>query len=145
MDIGRADRLEIEQVVLRYGFAFDNGDVAGFLDVFTDDGVFEAYLVGREELLSRFRGTAELRSFVESGVPTGGVALHHVSGVLFDSLDADGPRTRTTLIITKQGARGPVAVSHGTYHDRWRRTPDGWRIAHRTYVAAGYAAPPPPE
>jgi SnoaL-like domain len=58
---------------------------------------------------------------------------HHQSGILFDELTADSARTRTMMLVTHQGAADvtPRPVVSGVYHDRWRRTPAGWRLAHR--------------
>ncbi|MFI7134649.1 nuclear transport factor 2 family protein [Nonomuraea sp. NPDC050153] len=140
--IGIEDRLAIVETINRYALTFDASDVDGFVDVFTSDGVFEAVLVGGDEPLMTLRGAADLRGFVERGVPGGGIAVHHVAGVVFDVLDRDEPRTRATVIVTAQLAKGPAVVTHGWYHDRWRETDRGWRIAHRRYVSAGY--PPAP-
>ncbi|MBP2328046.1 hypothetical protein JOF56_008431 [Kibdelosporangium banguiense] len=136
--IGIEDRLAIGEMVTRYALAFDESDVDGFVDVFTSDGVFEAFLVGSDEPLTTLRGVVDLRGFVERGVPGGGTAVHHVSGVVFDALDRDEPRTRASVIVTKQLAKGPAVVTHGWYHDRWRETYRGWRITYRRYVSAGY-------
>jgi uncharacterized protein (TIGR02246 family) len=143
VSISIEDRLAIEQAIYRYAHAYDDLDAAGFADVFTDDGVFETVLTGREEPLARVSGAAELRAFVEQGVPGGGVAVHHVSGAFFETLDDDEPRTRATVIVTRQLSRGPAVVTHGVYHDRWRKTDRGWCIAHRRYVAVGYAGGTP--
>jgi hypothetical protein len=37
------------------------------------------------------------------------------------------------VLVTHQGAADvtPRPVVSGVYHDRWRRTPAGWRLAHR--------------
>ena len=132
------DRVAIEQAALRYGFAFDDGDVDSFVSVFTADGVFEVFLDGQTEPLNRITGRAELADFVEAGAPGGGSAIHHVSPLLFDELTSDAARTRSTLTITKLLSRGPVVVAHGIYRDLWARDEGQWRLARRTFLAAGY-------
>lgn len=134
------DRQAIEETIYRYAYTFDESDVDGFVDVFTEDGVFETFLIGDDEPLIQLHGSEELRGFVTRGVPGGGVAVHHVSGIVFDVPDPAQPHTRATVIVTKQLPKGPAIVTHGRYHDRWRKTERGWRIAHRTYFSAGYPA-----
>ncbi|MEV6140606.1 nuclear transport factor 2 family protein [Nocardia sp. NPDC051990] len=133
------DRLAIQEQLYRYAYAFDDGDIEGFLDVFTPDAVWEAYLIGRDEPLSRLQSPDEFRAFVKKlGVPMAGTVLHHTSSLLFVELDEDSAVTRSMVVASHQKPSGPVIGTHGTYYDRWRKTPDGWRIEHRRYTAAGY-------
>jgi hypothetical protein len=140
MDITYEDRLAIETQIYLYAYTFDSGDFDGFAAVFTDDGVFEAFLVGHEEEppISRYRGTAELRgAAVRDMGPDGIPFIHHTSGIIFDDVDSTSPRTRATVIATTQMPSGPTIDNHGVYYDRWRKTPDGWRIENRRYILAG--------
>lgn len=132
------DRIALEEQSCRYGLAFDAGDADGFVEVFCEDGVFEAILVGESEPLTVLRGAAELRAFAERGAPGGGAAVHVASSLVVDEVGADTVRTRSSVVVTKQLRSGPAVVTHGRYEDLWRREPDGWRIAHRRYVSAGY-------
>ncbi|MEU6263623.1 nuclear transport factor 2 family protein [Saccharopolyspora shandongensis] len=138
-DLDVDDRFAIQQTTGRYAHAYDTGDVEGFVGVFTEDGIFEVVLVDQHDQRALFQGAAELRDFAESGMPRVNPVLHHVCGFVFDETDADEPRTRATVVVTKQYPDGPTVVTHGTYFDRWRKTEAGWRIAHRRYVALGYA------
>src|SRR5439155_8060888 len=44
----------------------------------------------------------------------------------------DGERA-TMLLLTRQGAPDAAPLLHltGIYHDRWRKTREGWRLVHR--------------
>jgi ketosteroid isomerase-like protein len=137
-DLHIEDRLAIEQTIARYAHAFDTGDISGFVEVFTEDGIFEAVLVDQPDQRAVFQGHAELRGFAEAKMPKDVHVLHHVSGVMFDDCVGEAPSTRATVLVTKQLLDGPAISTHGTYLDRWRRTSAGWRIAHRRYVALGY-------
>ncbi|MEV6037481.1 nuclear transport factor 2 family protein [Nonomuraea sp. NPDC052116] len=143
-DLDIWDRHEIQQTIGRYSHTFDSGDVDGWVGVFTDDGIFEVVLVGQPDQRALFQGSDELRRFAESKMGTVGHVLHHVSGIVFDDPTADRPRTRATLIATRQLPDGPAISTHGTYVDHWRRTEAGWRIDHRLYLALGYANAPQP-
>lgn len=139
MSTGIEDRLAIQEQLFRYAYAFDDGDVEGFLDVFAPGAVWEAYLFGRDEPLTRLQSPDEFRAFVNRlGVPMAGTIRHHTTGLVFDELAEGYAVTRSMVVVSHQKATGPVIGTHGSYHDRWRKTPDGWRIEHRRYVAAGY-------
>ncbi|MEU0569218.1 nuclear transport factor 2 family protein [Nonomuraea sp. NPDC005983] len=137
--LGLEDRCAIQETIGRYAHTFDSGDAEGFVAVFTDDGIFEVVLVDQPDQRAVFQGSDELREFAQSRMATVGHVLHHVSGIVFDDTTADRPRTRATLIATRQHRDGPALVTHGTYVDDWRRTDAGWRIGHRLYLALGYA------
>lgn len=136
--ISADDRAAIERQVFRYAHAFDSGDVEAFLAVFTDDAVGDAVIVGATEPFSRTQGAAELRAFAESGQSKQQQVLHHTSPVVFEEADRKSARTRSTVIVTMQLAEGPVILTHGIYHDHWRKTSDGWRISHRRFTSYGY-------
>ncbi|MFC8796755.1 nuclear transport factor 2 family protein [Promicromonospora sp. NPDC057138] len=139
-DLHVEDRLAVQEAIARYAHAFDTGDVAGFVDVFTEDGIFEAVLVDQPDQRAVFQGHAELRRFAEATMREDVHVLHHLAGVMFDSTAVEAPTSRATVLVTKQLPDGPAISTHGTYLDRWRRTSGGWRLAHRRYVALGYGA-----
>jgi ketosteroid isomerase-like protein len=139
-DLQIGDRLAVQEAIARYAHAFDTGDVTDFVEVFTEDGIFEAVLIDQPDQRAVFQGHAELRRFAEAKMRKDVHVLHHVSGVMFDSTAVEAPGTRATVLVTKQLPDGPAISTHGVYLDRWRRTSAGWRIAHRRYVALGYGA-----
>jgi hypothetical protein len=59
---------------------------------------------------------------------------HFQSGTVFDVLTLEQAQTRTMVLITHQAGSDatPRPVLSGVYHDRWHKTPSGWRIAQRT-------------
>ena len=58
---------------------------------------------------------------------------HYQSGLLFDELTSDSALTRTMVLVTHQGVAEatPRPIISGVYHDQWRKTHTGWRLAHR--------------
>src|SRR5437867_12246998 len=58
---------------------------------------------------------------------------HYQSGLLFDELTSDSALTRTMVLVTHQGVAeaAPRPIISGVYHDQWRKTHTGWRLAHR--------------
>ena len=128
------DVLAIQQMIALYSYTFDSRDAAGWADLFTEDAVWESVRSGAATPSTRLEGRAELIQFAEQRYrDTEGVRFyHHQSGVVFDSMTADTAQTRAMLIITAQKGSEPLRVTlTGVYHDRWLKTPQGWRFAHR--------------
>lgn len=100
------DRLAILDVIARYAHAYDGLDADEFSRLFVEDGVFEVFVPGQTS----------------------------PAGTLFDELAPDAAVTRTVLLVTHQhaGEPAPRSTLSGTYHDRWRKTEAGWRLARRT-------------
>jgi ketosteroid isomerase-like protein len=129
-------RLAIHEMIARYSYAYDGQDADAFAELFVEDGVFEIFVGGTENAAVRLESRHEIRAWAarrfreRQGRFT---SRHHQSGLLFDELSADSARTRTMVLVTHQDLTeaAPRVTDSGVYHDRWRRTPDGWRLAHR--------------
>ena len=48
-------------------------------------------------------------------------------------IDGDTASGRTYIFELMQSQEHGSNLNHGTYHDRYRRTPDGWKFTERTY------------
>jgi len=128
-----ADERECERLTFRYCEAVDLGHASRLADTFAEDGVFEAgglHLAGREEIRRVFTERERVRELRTRHVCTN---LH------IDVLD---DATATGVVyLTLYRRRGsedwsvpvlntaPAVV--GSYHDRYVRTSDCWRIASR--------------
>jgi ketosteroid isomerase-like protein len=121
------DRVEIAALCAEYNDAGMMADHDRFAALFTQDAVLrwphiDAEFVGRAEIratIERLRGNWEF--FVQNTHP----------GVL--RLDGD---TATGRVYVHEFGRlrdGGSHLNHSTYHDRYRRTPDGWKFAERVY------------
>ncbi|MET0250038.1 MAG: nuclear transport factor 2 family protein [Sphingobium sp.] len=118
-----ADREAIHTLMARYNIEGDRGNIEGLASVFADDGVLEfggAATTGRAAIIERLSGGRGPRN------PALTVVRHHLTTSLIE-IDGDGATGRTYLIVMTD--IGPD--HHGVYVDRFRRTADGWRIAHR--------------
>ena len=122
------DLLAIEALNVSFGRRLDHGDVADFVELFTDDVAYSngpRALNGREEMLTFFTARAA----------QGRVSRHLFSGldVTFDGPDgADG----TSVWLTFAGdGELPIRPAEpflvADVEDRYRRTSDGWRIERR--------------
>ena len=124
------DRVEIEELLVRYSRALDLRRFDELEGIFTADGEFDAGGLGHPH------GPAAIREMIE-GTLTGLDATQHLLGksTVEFSADGDSAEVRTYLISQHIRESAPGPVKHyflgGEYADRVVRTPGGWRIAYR--------------
>jgi hypothetical protein len=135
--LSATDYIEIQQLVARTSYALDTGADKGktFAGLFTADGTLKAktpqpYEVKGRDQLAAFamgdpthRGPAYVREYV----------TNHVI-----SPSAEGATGRVYLVwieVEENGRPGAIQ-SGGRYEDVYVRTPAGWRIKARTFVAS---------
>ena len=122
-----ADRFEIEALRGEFTDASMMRDWDRFASLFTEDGAWrmphiDEELVGREEIragVERLRGTWEF--FVQTVHP----------GTI--QLEGDTAVGRAYVAEFGRFRDGSSNLNYSLYHDRYRRTPDGWRFAERRY------------
>lgn len=123
------DQLEITDVMTRYCLALDAHDWDRLETCFTPDattdyGELGGGNSGRDEIVETCRVAL-------SGLDA---SQHLVSNY---AVEVDGDTATATCYLhglhaLKDTPGGDVFMVYGTYTDRFVRTPDGWRIAHRT-------------
>jgi uncharacterized protein (TIGR02246 family) len=130
------DRQDIRDLTCRYNDAFDGADAAGWVDTFTEDGVFESRVGGRVE------GREALLEWFEK-------RPHHTIHATTDALvqgDGDSATQVCTVIVFERLADGRAYLrSVGRYSDRLRRTAAGWRFTYRSPVTMRLTSPPDEE
>lgn len=118
-----ADREAIRILMARYNIEGDRGNIEGLASVFADDGTLEfggEASTGPAAIVDRLgRGSG-------SRNPALTVVRHHLTTSLVQ-VDGDEATGRTYFVVLTD--IGPD--HHGVYVDRYRRTSEGWRIAHR--------------
>ena len=100
----------------------DEGQFARFGELFTDDVIYDVSAFGGGEL----RGPAAI---ADAGRALGdrNPVGHHVTNIVVAELgDDEAVVVSKGIGIMADGTTGSVV-----YEDRVRRTPAGWRIAHR--------------
>ena len=128
-----ATERDCERLTYRYCEAVDLGHASRLADVFAEDGVFDAgglYLVGREEIRRVFIEREQVRELR---------TRHVCTNVHVDVLDTvSATRVVYLTLYRRRGAEDwsvPVPTTSpalvGSYHDRYVRTGEGWRIARR--------------
>ena len=133
------DELQIRNVIASLALVSDMGDIEEWGTLFTEDAVY-SNPQGEPE-----RGRAEI---VESGRKRRARGTHgpgsgnrHFSGsVLVWSTGPDTAEADSYLLMFKdlvpegETEKSPMLLVVGYYHDQFRRTSDGWKVAHRHLV-----------
>jgi uncharacterized protein (TIGR02246 family) len=122
-----ADRVEIEALRAEFTDAATMRDYDRFASLFTADGRWcipgaDVDLRGRSEVRA---GIERLQGFWEYFVQ------NPHAGVTF----VDGETATGRAYVTEFGRLrdGTSHLNHAIYHDRYQRTPDGWRFRERVY------------
>jgi ketosteroid isomerase-like protein len=128
------DERACERLVIDYTHLVDFGEAARIADLFTEDGVWEAEGVrmdGRDAIRAGFGA--------RQGV-TRRTSRHVCTNLAITLTGADEATGISYLVNYRHDsptgtAELPAPAGHpkfvGEYHDRFVRTADGWRIAHR--------------
>lgn len=122
-----ADRVEIEALRSEFSDAAMMRDRARLASLFTEDGVLRmpnvpVELTGREEIRT---GGEALQARWDFFVQT-----THPGVIELGGDTATGRAYIHEIVRTLDGIEG---VNFAVYHDRYRRTPDGWKFAERVY------------
>lgn len=122
------DRVDIGEVLARYCSALDARDWTGLEAVFTPDAGCDYGALGNPH------GAAEIASLIRSTI--GDLdATQHLIGNVTVTVQGDTATADCSLIAQHIRADTPGGDHYllgGRYSDRLVRTPEGWRIAHRT-------------
>jgi len=122
-----ADRVEIDALRGEFTDAAMMRDRARLAALFTPDGALRmpnipAELVGREEIRAGGeRLQAQWDFFVQNTHP----------GTI--QLDGDSATGRAYIQEIARTLDGRQGLNYAIYHDRYQRTPDGWKFAERVY------------
>jgi ketosteroid isomerase-like protein len=122
-----ADRVEIEALRGEFTDAVMVQDYDRLASLFTEDGVvrmphIDEEAVSREEIragIERLQGLCDY--FVQTTHP-GTIQLEHDTAV--------GRAYISELVRLRDGSSH---LNYAVYHDRYRRTEDGWKFAERVY------------
>ena len=151
-DIGEAlDHLAIDRLQRAYADVVDRRAWADLDRLFTPDAVVDLDLVTRDSL--RLEGPTAVGEFIGSAIEE----FSFFEFVILNShiqlaVDGDPDQATARVFMCELRLRSGEAErseAFGLYRDHYRRTPDGWRIAHRRYrsmarfpAAEVFALPP---
>ncbi len=125
-----ADRIDINDLFVRYATALDAADVETIVGCFTEDAVLDSPAVGV------YTGRDGIRAFAErfARLPASGTQLRHVLSNLAVTVEGDRARATCYLVNIKTRAGKTELMAPGRYDCRLVRQPDGWRFQYRLVV-----------
>lgn len=136
-----------ERLIVSYCRLVDFGNAAGIADLFCEDGEWhgvDLHLRGRDQIRAWFTEREQL---------TRRVSRHICTNVAVDLLSADEAQSLCYMVNYRHDSRDgdpqlPVTLEVpkfvGELHDRFRRTPDGWRFQSRTVALSFVRRRSPP-
>lgn len=125
-----SDRLEIQELMVRYSHAVDSRNWDLLDEVFTPDAVIDYTVFGGP------RGSlGEIKEFLGSAMPTF-IAFQHMIANSMLEIDGDTATGRTMchnpMVLPPDDEGGERVFFVGLWYlDRFVRAADGWRIAER--------------
>lgn len=133
------DREAIKRLCIELSNCLDARDLEGYGARFTEDGEWSG-VVGRAV------GPAAIAEILGKHCKpweSEGHRTYHTTIDMLIDIDGDTARGTTKWEHIVRGERDePVILHLGTYDDRFRRTPDGWRFTRRAaYAAIPYIEP----
>ncbi|SEG83586.1 Ketosteroid isomerase homolog [Actinacidiphila yanglinensis] len=121
------DRHEIDALRGEFTDAGTMLDLDRFAALFTEDGVWRI-----PEARIEFTGRADIRAGVERLQANWEYFVQNVHpGTI--RIEGDTATGRSYVAELGRMRDGSSHRNHAIYHDRYRRTPDGWRFAERSY------------
>jgi ketosteroid isomerase-like protein len=122
-----ADRFEIEALRGEITDAVMMRDYDRAISLFTPDGAMRWPHIDKA-----FVGRAEIRAGIEWGQGLWQFFVQNVHpGVI--QLDGDAARGRAYVQEFGRMRDGSSHLNYALYHDRYQRTPDGWKFSERVY------------
>lgn len=124
-----SDRLEINDLLIRYAAGIDDEDWDLLDRVFTPDAEIDYTSSGG--ISGRY---PEVKAWLAAVLTSFSVKVHYVTNSMVD-LDGDVAKART-LVLNPAGVSHPDGSTNGftvgaIYHDDLVRTAEGWRISKR--------------
>ena len=136
MPDAQADKDAIRELLARYCFHLDGGELEEMAALFVEDGVWDTAFGegrGREGLKARVRA---IRALATGPQPR---RAHLTTNIVID-LDGDRATARSNWTVIENHADGPRLSSGGEYRDRLVKRDGRWLFEYRKidrFVAAG--------
>jgi hypothetical protein len=117
------DREALRELRAKYTHYWDDGHAEQFIGLFTADAVFQ---MGPSGFV---RGADALRQGVLANIGRSEFGIHFTTDEI---TEFTGPDTAKGICrFAFHGGRTPNIQGAGSYHDEYRRTPEGWRFTSR--------------
>lgn len=119
-------RDQIRNLIATYNNCADRGRIGEFVQVFAPDGVLE---ITNQKMEGRGAILKEISSIASGTRPDVNLSgsRHQLTTTRIEVLDAATAQGWIYFFVSRRG----TIIEEGTYIDRYAKTPEGWRIAHR--------------
>jgi ketosteroid isomerase-like protein len=116
----------IRELMATYAMAMDACRFAEVGACFAEDGEWTTDY-------GAARGPAEIAAFIKSIVPVKGEGpqrKHYITNWII-KVDGDTASALSDYLVVRESENGLMAVMGGTYHDKFVKTPAGWRFSRK--------------
>ena len=120
-----ADRVEIEALRAEFADAVTMNDYERLASLFLEDGALRM-----PDIPAELCGQEAIRAFGRNRPAAWLVQTSHPGALRVEGDTATGRAHMHELAQSRDGRSG---TNFAIYHDRYQRTPDGWRFAERVY------------
>lgn len=128
--LGAADRLDIQELLARYAWTFDTGDIEGFVECFSEDAILCEDAFEEPDRWVGHEGIRRMAEFFFSR-PSFPGRQHHVTSILIEGAGNEAT-VRSFCFVTDCKDEPPYAIRFaGHYLDRVVRKDGCWRFQDR--------------
>ena len=121
------DRLAIQELNQRYAVHIDLKEIEEWVDLFTQEAVFDEREFGTPLL----NGHDDIRAYGQELAATVKYAMHHMTTHLIDELTATSARGVAFAVVEALMNDGDHGRHQVIYKDRYNKVDGQWRIAER--------------
>jgi uncharacterized protein (TIGR02246 family) len=122
------DEKSIRDLLAAYCFCADRADADAFVELFTEDGVWDRGRWGRLEGRKALHDYMSAASAKAAGKPT----TRHLSANELVSVTRDTATARSYVLVMDVAPTPPLALVVGTYEDEFERVGGRWRFKSRS-------------
>ena len=131
-----ADELEIRNIISNVALLGDGGDLKEYAELFTEDAHWNlrpepGKPVEFPPVTGRANIVAAAQKRREGGISGPGTHHYHLVDTTGVKVAGDKATATTYLVFLKNCHKTPEVALFRIYHDEFRRTPSGWKLAKR--------------
>lgn len=119
------DKLAIQELMAQYNFAINFGDIEGWANCFTEEGIFECPF-------GLFTGRTALRQYIsERTGERRERPLRHMATNIIVEVKGDRASAKCYLFLLQVVPEGLKLLTTGVYRDELRKIGGAWHFSHR--------------
>lgn len=121
------DKDEIHDIISKYCYYLDHQEWGPWIELFTEDGVFDADFLGKAQ------GRPALREFIDGIVPREheGPGRKHIMSNIVITVNGDRAEATSYYALVRGDQTHASIGAAGRYYDTFERVAGKWYIKHR--------------